>query len=386
MRYEILRSSVQLVAPTVLFTNGERFQRRAFRFGLHIMQALGLFWLARYITRRGLRIICYHGFAVANEYKYRSTLFIEGSFFRKRLEYLHRHGYPILRLGEALEALDKGQLPPCATVITMDDGWSGVHTVGLPIITEFQIPVTVYVTTYYVENPMPVFTVTLSYLFWRTAEIEVRLPRELGIFDLSSHAEEAEKVAQRYGGSLPPVDRLEFLREMATALDVSFTEIETQRLFRVMDRQQLHDLANADVDIQLHSHRHEWPLYDKEMVVSEIHENQGLLSQIVSQRFEHFCYPSGVYGPHQAEWLAELGLKSATTIEPGLNYSDTPRFALRRLVDGGRVSDIEFAAEMTGFMEIIRHLRSRRFFLDIMAQVRWRRASRKMRNRSSAGQ
>jgi hypothetical protein len=52
-----------------------------------------------------------------------------------------------------------------------------------------------------------------------------------------------------------------------------------------------------------------------------------------------------------------LGVKSATTIDPGLNYSHTSRFALRRLVDGGPVSEIEFAAEMTGFMELVRLLR-----------------------------
>lgn len=362
MTYESLPSSVGMAAPTVFSTSDGRLLRRAFRFCLHIMRALGFFWLARHITRRGLRIICYHGFALADEYRYRSTLFVEGSFFRTRIEYLRRHGYPILRLSEAIEALDKDQLPPCATVITMDDGWSGVYTVGFPIIKELEIPVTVYVTTYYVENPMPVFTVTLSYLFWRTAEVEVRLPRGLGLFDLSSQAEQAEKVAQLYGGSLPPVERLEFLKEMAVALDVSFTEIERQRLFRVMDRQQLHALADAGVDIQLHSHRHQWPLYDKQMVVSEIDENRRFLRQIVSQRLEHFCYPSGVYSPHQAEWLAELGVNSATTIEPGLNYSHTSRFALRRLVDGGRVSDIEFAAEMAGFMDIIRRLRSGRIF------------------------
>ena len=52
-------------------------------------------------------------------------------------------------------------------------------------------------------------------------------------------------------------------------------------------------------------------------------------------------------------------MKSATTIDPGLNYSDTSPFALRRLVDGGSVSDIEFDAEMTGFMEVVRSLRRR---------------------------
>jgi hypothetical protein len=95
------------------------------------------------------------------------------------------------------------------------------------------------------------------------------------------------------------------------------------------------------------------------MIESEIAENRRFLQRAVSYPLEHFCYPSGVYGLHQAEWLAELGVKSATTIEPGLNYRNTSHFALRRLVDGGPVSDIEFAAEMTGFMEVVRVLRRR---------------------------
>jgi peptidoglycan/xylan/chitin deacetylase (PgdA/CDA1 family) len=323
------------------------------------MKFLGLFRLARHVTRHGLRIICYHGFAVAEEHKFRSTLFIRDDFFRKRMEYLRRERYPILPLRDALDALATGRLPPCSTVITMDDGWRGVYTVGLPLIQELEIPVTVYVTTYYVENRMPVYTVTVSYLFWRAAPQLVHLPRGIGTFDLECDAAEAEEAAQNFGAALPPGDRLEFLKELASALGVSFYEIERQHLFEVMDEQQLRSLAAAGVDIQLHSHRHQWPLYDKEIVETEVAENRRFLQRVVSYRLEHFCYPSGVYGLHQAEWLAELGVKSATTIDPGLNYSHTSRFALRRLVDGGPVSEIEFAAEMTGFMELVRLLRRR---------------------------
>jgi len=333
--------------------------RSIFRFALYLMKFSGLFRLARHVTRDGLRIICYHGFAVAEEYKYRSTLFIRDEFFRKRVEYLRRERYPILPLRDALDALAAGRLPPCSTVITMDDGWRGVYTVGLPIIRELKIPVTVYVTTYYVENRMPVYTVTVSYLFWRATPRLVDLPRRIGTFDLEREAEKAEEVAQKFGAALPPDERLEFLRELAAVLGVSFDEIQRQHLFEVMDEQQLRGLAAAGVDIQLHSHRHQWPLYDKEMVESEIAENRRFLQRAVSYPLEHFCYPSGVYGLHQAEWLAELGVKSATTIEPGLNYRHTSHFALRRLVDGGPVSDIEFAAEMTGFMEFVRVLRRR---------------------------
>ena len=381
-----MKHGVALVGPPLaicigLFATGAPISRSIIRIALYLMKFLGFFRLARQITRHGLRIICYHGFAVAEEYKYRSTLFIRDDFFRKRVEYLKRERYPILPLRDALDALAAGRLPPCATVITMDDGWRGVHTVGLPIIRELEIPVTVYVTTYYVENPMPVFTVTVSYLFWRATPQLVHLPRGIGTFDLECEAAKAEEAAQNFGAALPPGDRLEFLKELAAALDISFYDIESQHLFEVMDEQQLRDLAAAGVDIQLHSHRHQWPLYDREMVESEIAENRRFLQRAVSYPLEHFCYPSGVYGLHQAEWLAELGVKSATTIDPGLNYSHTSRFALRRLVDGGPVSDIEFAAEMTGFMEVVRVLR-RQFRRGLGEKARMR-VDRTRKGRSS---
>lgn len=359
MKHSVAQIGLTLTTCIGLFLAAAPIPRSTIRAGLYLARALGLFWLARRLTRRGLRIICYHGFAVAEEYKYRSTLFIRGEFFRRRVEYLKREGYPILALQDALAGLAADRLPPCATVITMDDGWRGVYTVGLPIIQELNIPVTVYVTTYYVENRIPVYTVTVSYLFWRAAAQPVVLPRGIGAFDLKNEAHKAEEEAQKFGAELPPNERLEFLKELAKALGVSFDEIERDQLFQVMDEQELRSLAAAGVDIQLHSHHHNWPLYDKEMVESEIEENRRLLRRVVSRPLQHFCYPSGVYGLHQAEWLAGLGVKSATTIDPGLNYADASPFALRRLVDGGPVSEIEFAAEMTGFMEVVRSLRRR---------------------------
>jgi peptidoglycan/xylan/chitin deacetylase (PgdA/CDA1 family) len=348
-----------LATPTAHVAAASPIPRSIIRFALYLIKYAGLFRVARYLTRRGLRIICYHGFAIAEEYKYRRTLFIQDELFRKRMAYLKRNGYPILALKDALDALAADRLPPCSTVITMDDGWRGVYTIGLPIIREMQIPVTVYVATEYVEHQVPVYTVAASYLFWRSTARRIKLPRGIGSYDMECEADKAEEEAQKFGAVLPPSERLAFLKELAEALDVSFYEIERQHLFEVMNEQQLRSLAAAGVDIQLHSHRHQWPLYEREVVESEINENRRYLQRAVSSPLEHFCYPSGVYGLHQAEWLAKLGIKSATTIEPGLNYRDTPRFALRRLVDGGRVSDIEFAAEMTGFMEVVRVLRRR---------------------------
>jgi peptidoglycan/xylan/chitin deacetylase (PgdA/CDA1 family) len=348
--------------PTISRPNNVfRFKARAFpwlvRSGLVVMKLCGLFSVARYVTRNGLRIICYHGFSIAEEHKFRSTLFIQKELFLKRMGYLRRKKFPIMGLNEAIKCLNEDRLPPSATVVTMDDAWEGVYTVALPIIRELQLPVTLYVPTFYIEHAMPVFPVILSYLFWRTKARTVDLPRGLGKFRLDVAAEAADDLAQKFGDSLPPADRLRFLKEVAEALAVSFEEIEDRRLFQVVNEQQLRELARAGVDIQLHSHSHQWPLDDRVTVEAEIAENRKFLERSVSHPLEHFCYPSGVYAKHQGEWLAALGVKSATTIEPGLNYTDTPRFLLRRFVDGHRVSQIEFEAEITGVMEIIRALR-----------------------------
>src|SRR5438132_2835083 len=204
MKHNLAQDELSLAKIIGLLAATVPIPRFMIRFALYIMNSLGFFRLARYITRDGLRIICYHGFAVAEEYKYRSTLFIRDDLFRRRMEYLQRQGYPILPLSEAIEALSTGRLPPCATVITMDDGWLGVYSVGLPIIRELQIPVTVYVATYYVENPMPVYTVASSYLFWRTTASRVDLPRGLGKFELDLESGKAEELALEFGNSLPP--------------------------------------------------------------------------------------------------------------------------------------------------------------------------------------
>jgi SAM-dependent methyltransferase/peptidoglycan/xylan/chitin deacetylase (PgdA/CDA1 family) len=357
MTQHAMRLGRPATASPGLLANRIAIPSRLLRFGLTAAKYLGLFQIARYVTRNGLRIVCYHGFAVADEYRFRGRLFIRGELFRRRIEYLRRKRYPILPLGQAVQALSEGRLPPCATVVTMDDGWQGVYSVGLALIREFRIPVTLYVSTYYIEHPMPVFPVALSYLFWRTTASKVDLPRGLGTYALSGQADEADAAAQKLGTRLPPGDRVCFVREVAKALDVSYDEIENQQLFLTLDERQLRQLAEAGVDIQLHSHRHEWPLDDRNTVEREIDENRRFLELLVTHPLEHFCYPSGVFGLHQGEWLAALGVRSATTIEPGLNYPETSPFALRRLMDGHPVSDVEFEAEISGFMEIVRALR-----------------------------
>jgi hypothetical protein len=53
--------------------------------------------------------------------------------------------------------------PKRAVAITFDDGFHDFHSVAFPLIESFGFPVTLYLTTYYVEYNRPVFDPMVGY-------------------------------------------------------------------------------------------------------------------------------------------------------------------------------------------------------------------------------
>ena len=119
---------------------------------LRIARCLGFFTLSRLLTQRYLRILCYHGASLRDEHKFRSGLFIRPEVFSSRMALLAEREYPVLSLSEALTSLDRDALPPCATVITIDDGWSGTCLKMAPILKDHDFPATLYLSTYYMDK------------------------------------------------------------------------------------------------------------------------------------------------------------------------------------------------------------------------------------------
>ncbi|HBI69521.1 MAG TPA: hypothetical protein DDZ22_11015, partial [Massilia sp.] len=75
----------------------------------------------------------------------------------------------------------------------------------------------------------------------------------------------------------------------------------------------------------------------------------------------HYCYPSGAFDAQAPDVMRAAGVATATTCLPGLvriKDGDT-RYLLPRFLDGGDVSMIEFEAEMSGVLELLRKLARR---------------------------
>jgi peptidoglycan/xylan/chitin deacetylase (PgdA/CDA1 family) len=332
---------------------------------LRTAKLIGLFDLARRMTARDLRILCYHGAALRDEHRFRPSLFISKSTFEARLQYLARQGYPVLSLETALKGLEQGDWPDAATVITIDDGWFGTYQVMAPTLRKYGFPATLYVASYYLEKQTQVFNVATGYALWRARDRTLDLSRIsdalMGTYELSATQQRDKACAalNTFAESLKSGEqRQELFRKLCTAIGVDSAEIEQERICAFLRIDEARELERCGIDIQLHTHRHRFPADNYELANNEIDDNRKSLAPLGDKPRRHFCYPSGEYEEWQLPWLKSFGIESATTVKPGFSRSGSSPYELRRILDREDISLIEFEAEMCGFLELVRRCRS----------------------------
>jgi peptidoglycan/xylan/chitin deacetylase (PgdA/CDA1 family) len=331
---------------------------------LHIGKRLGLFSLARLLSPPGLRILCYHGFAMDDEADFRPKLFISPETFERRLRFLSEKRFPVLDLQDAIDKLSDGTLPRGATVITIDDGFYSVLHSAVPLLQSFSFPATVYITTYYCLKETPIFRLLVQYIFWKTRDSELDLaglPGHLtGRVPLTDQKESQRVMWEliRFGETqIPEPERVKLAQMIGDRLHVDLRKLFEGRHLSLMNESELKQLVSDRIDIQLHTHRHQLP--DQESVIQrEITDNRAVLEPIAQKSLRHLCYPSGIWSQQSWPYLTELQVTSATTCDPGLNVAGTPFLGLKRFLDGENISQIEFESEMCGFNDFLRKIRS----------------------------
>jgi peptidoglycan/xylan/chitin deacetylase (PgdA/CDA1 family) len=316
---------------------------------------LGLFALAKYVTRKQLRILCYHGVTEGDESLFRPMVFMSASTFRARMDLLLRLRVTIMELDVAVSRLKTNELPPCPVVITFDDGFFGNYANTYGFFSKQGIPSTMYVTTYYVDYPNPVFRVAVRYMFWKagtaidTTCFDSVLQRRPG----EERDEWMWRIIRHGETDCDEGGRETLAKQVATATGCNYEQLVQSRSLSLMRPDELRAMKAVGVDIQLHTHRHQLPLNSHD-AIREVEQNQCRIESYIGHRAHHFCYPSGEWSTAHWPILESTGILSAVTCDPGLNGPETPKYALKRFLDSEDFSPIEFEAEVTGFTELLR--------------------------------
>ena len=309
-----------------------------------------------------LLFLCYHGISLDDEHLWNPGLYIDPATFRARMQMLRDSKCNILPLEDALVRLKNRTLPPRSVVLTFDDGSYDTYALAAPVLQEFQLPATVYLTTYYCRRQVPVFDTICSYLIWKgrgkTVCLDGIVP-EGGTVHLAGDAEWRGVFERIWSyvreANMSALAKDELAEQLATRLGMDYADIRRRRLLHIMTAEEAAAIARQGLSLQLHTHRHITPR-NRELFEREIRENAAQIAEITGGQAmpRHFCYPSGDYLPEFFGWLRDLGVRSATTCDPGLVSGETDPLQIPRLLDAVNITEVEMESWLSGFTPRLR--------------------------------
>lgn len=305
--------------------------------------------------RKKLLILCYHGLSIADEHEWLPKLFITPDGFRRRLQTLRDMEANVLPLGEAVQRLHAGSLPPNSVVITFDDGFYDFLKFGVPLLQEYRMPATLYLTTHYCDYRVPIVNLALDYLLWKSDRSSVVLP-EFGMPDAMPVRNYQQRqvvvwkiVEWANQQGLRTLEKNALASDLAKKLGLDYKGMLDKRMLQIMSPDEARKACQSGIDLQLHTHRHRTPR-DKSLFEREIIDNRNYIRDLSGKDAVHFCYPSGDYSGEFFPWLSELGIKTATTCERGLAQADSQDLLLPRFLDDSSVDLIRFQSFVAGVL------------------------------------
>lgn len=313
---------------------------------------MGLFRLARWLLRRSVLIVGWHGVSLGDEQQRFASLFISPETFRRRLEYLKRH-YNVISLDEALHQLAAGKIKPRQVVLTFDDGYYNFLSAAAPILREFGMPATVYLVSKNFCEGEPFHPLVIRDAIARTSLREVTVSMD-GLSGPQPLATDADK--RRLQGralahleSLPREgdERTAFCRTLIGELGLDFDEMLCRRTWNSLNSQEARDLIGQGFSMQLHSHTHRYVTEIPDELEAELVRCRTLVEQATAATAADFCYPGGWWDKGAWPALEAAGIRSATTVRYGPNFARTPALALRRSLDGEDRTQLEFEADVS---------------------------------------
>lgn len=238
--------------------------------------------------------------------------------------------FNVLPLGEALRRLEQGSLPARAICITFDDGYRSVHDLALPVLREFGLPATVFITS----------GVIGAGNMWNDRILHVVQSLPSGLLDLSDlglgqYRLDSTETRKRVAGALS---------ETGKYLPPNKRQALVDRLDRLSGRDQealmltpemVLALDKGGIEIGAHTVSH--PILtclDDENAAHEIRVGKSQLEAIIGKPVGLFAYPNGKVGKDYDErhvgMVREAGFRAAFTTAVGAITAKSDPYQLPR--------------------------------------------------------
>lgn len=253
--------------------------------------SLGGYQCARLLTANQPRILMYHRFSAQS-----CDGRLSRDRFREQVAYIHRFYQPMTLLQLVECVFETGDVPRNAIVITVDDGYQDFCDVAWPVLQEFKVPATLFVTTGFVNGDLWLWPDQVTWLFARAPDVGKAFT--VGDFTLNTGAVHTRRRQTwqslvDYLLTIPDEDKHRAIQQLADAWSLILPK-QAPDDYAACSWDQLRQMEAAGIEIGGHTVTH--PSLGRVDPIQARQEIQGCLDMLNTQlgaRDRTFCYPNG---------------------------------------------------------------------------------------------
>ena len=264
-----------------------------------------------------ITIFTLHRFAVPD-------LGVEGhepALIRATLGRLRRERYSLISVEDAVNLLQNGgEIPGRAVVFTVDDGYFDFRDVAADLFLEFDCPVTVFLTTGFMDGTSWHWWDHIAYVCraTRVRQIDVALdgaPLRLELGTDSARLKTAQHVALLCT-RISEIAKSRFIGALALAADVEIP-MKPPAEYRPIGWDDARKLESRGITFGPHTVTHPVLIRTSDDdVVWQLRESWRTIRSELKRPVPVLAYPNGDYGAREIAALSEIGLAGALTTEP----------------------------------------------------------------------
>lgn len=253
------------------------------------------------------------------------------ALFQQEMRYLAQH-YKVVSLPALLKHL-RSDSPETVLAITFDDGYQDNFTNAFPVLRDYGLPATIFLTTGSMDSREPLWFEQLAYAVKRTErqfiDIEIDIPRRFWMRTQLERLDANDRIFALLRG-LEDSERRSQLNDILDTLAVTGTE----RKNALLTWDQVRFMKRHGFDFGGHTVTH--PFLSKltpAQAAWEVSECKRRIEEELQAPADYFAYPNGReedFSRDNEEAIRNAGYRAAVTTIWGMNFQSTHPMELRR--------------------------------------------------------
>jgi peptidoglycan/xylan/chitin deacetylase (PgdA/CDA1 family) len=279
---------------------------------------------------------------------------VEPEFLRAALRHLREFDIDLVTMDEVHARLAQRNFSRRFACFTLDDGYRDNRDFALPVMREFDAPMTVYVTSDFAKGTGRLWWVALERVIAKASAVEVPIGGVLTRLDASTALAKQAAFDRIHGWLRALPGEHDQLREISALCQRHGVDEAAIARELCLSWDELKPFADDPlVTIGAHTISHSNLAQLSETSASlEIGTGRARIENILQRQILHFAYPYGdraAAGPREFALTQAAGFKTAVTTRPGMIYPASAEhpMALQRVSLNGNYQDVRILPVLT---------------------------------------